>query len=55
MSTTVPIRVDVHLSGVDLETALADDVRSGLTATPKELPPPEVLRAWTVERLIWRP
>ncbi len=39
MSTTVPIRVDVHLSGVDLETALADDVRSGLTATPKELPP----------------
>ncbi len=20
-----------------------------------ELPPPEVLRAWTVERLIWRP
>ena len=39
MSTTVPIRVDVHLSGVDLETALADDVRRGLTATPKELPP----------------
>ena len=39
MSTIVPIRVDVHLSGVDLETALADDVRRGLTAKPKELPP----------------
>jgi L-histidine Nalpha-methyltransferase len=39
VSTIVPIRVDVHLSGVDLETALADDVRRGLTAKPKELPP----------------
>jgi L-histidine N-alpha-methyltransferase len=39
MSTTAPIRVDVHLSGADLETSLAADVRRGLTASPKELPP----------------
>ena len=39
MSTTAPIRVDVHLSGGDLEAALASDVRRGLTAMPKELPP----------------
>lgn len=36
---TGSIRVDVHLSGADLATALAADVRAGLTATPKELPP----------------
>jgi L-histidine N-alpha-methyltransferase len=39
VSTTAPIRVDVHLSGGDLEVALASDVRRGLTAIPKELPP----------------
>jgi len=33
------IEVDVHLSGDDLAAALAADVKSGLTATPKELPP----------------
>lgn len=33
------VRVDVHLSGDDLARALAADVRRGLTATPKELPP----------------
>ena len=33
------VHVDVHLSGADIAAALADDVRRGLTATPKELPP----------------
>jgi L-histidine N-alpha-methyltransferase len=33
------MRVDVHLSRRDLATALAEDVRSGLTSVPKELPP----------------
>ena len=33
------VRVDVHVSGADLAAALAADVRAGLTATPKELPP----------------
>ena len=33
------VQVDVHLSGDDLLRALADDVRAGLTRTPKELPP----------------
>ena len=40
-SDTTPgaVLVDVYLSGTDLATALADDVRAGLTSTPKELPP----------------
>jgi L-histidine N-alpha-methyltransferase len=33
------VRVDVHLSGDDLADALATDVRAGLSASPKELPP----------------
>jgi L-histidine N-alpha-methyltransferase len=33
------VRVDVHLSGDDLADALAADVRAGLLAAPKELPP----------------
>jgi L-histidine Nalpha-methyltransferase len=33
------ITVDVHMGPEDLATALRDDVRSGLTSTPKELPP----------------
>jgi len=33
------VRVDVHLSGDDLADALASDVRDGLSASPKELPP----------------
>ena len=33
------MRVDVHLSGDDLADALASDVRDGLSASPKELPP----------------
>jgi L-histidine N-alpha-methyltransferase len=38
--TTRPdVRVDVHVDPSDYERALATDVRAGLTATPKELPP----------------
>jgi L-histidine N-alpha-methyltransferase len=33
------VRVDVHLSPVDLNEALQEDARRGLTATPKDLPP----------------
>jgi L-histidine N-alpha-methyltransferase len=33
------VRVDVHLGPGDLARALEADVRSGLTASPKELPP----------------
>lgn len=33
------VRVDVHLSDDDIDAALATDVRAGLTAVPKELPP----------------
>jgi len=33
------VRVDVHLGPDDLATALEADVRAGLTASPKELPP----------------
>ena len=36
---TESVRVDVHLDGDDLADALAADVRGGLRATPKELPP----------------
>jgi L-histidine N-alpha-methyltransferase len=36
---TATVRVDVHLRPGDLERALADDARRGLTASPKELPP----------------
>jgi L-histidine N-alpha-methyltransferase len=37
--STPEVRVDVHLSGDDLADALAADVRAGLSASPKELPP----------------
>lgn len=33
------VRVDVHLAPDDLHAALTADVRRGLTATPKDLPP----------------
>jgi L-histidine N-alpha-methyltransferase len=33
------IRLDSHVDPGELETALAEDARAGLTATPKELPP----------------
>jgi L-histidine N-alpha-methyltransferase len=37
---TVPtLQVDVHLTAADLRRELADDVRAGLAASPKELPP----------------
>jgi L-histidine Nalpha-methyltransferase len=36
---TSPMMVDTHLSARDLRAALEDDVRSGLTATPKSIPP----------------
>lgn len=40
MTTAPPaVRVDVHLSDDEIDAALAADVRAGLTATPKELPP----------------
>lgn len=38
-STTSSVRVDVHLTPDDLASALAADVRRGLTAAPKDLPP----------------
>jgi L-histidine Nalpha-methyltransferase len=34
-----PYTIDVHLGPADLEAAMRDDVRRGLTATPKFLPP----------------
>jgi L-histidine N-alpha-methyltransferase len=34
-----PVRIDVHLGQDELDAALRDDVRRGLTSTPKELPP----------------
>lgn len=33
------VRVDVHLTPVDLHRALTDDARRGLTSTPKDVPP----------------
>jgi L-histidine N-alpha-methyltransferase len=33
------VRVDVHLAATDLNDALAEDARRGLTASPKDLPP----------------
>ena len=40
MTTSPPdVRVDVHLTQPAIADALADDVRAGLTRSPKELPP----------------
>jgi L-histidine N-alpha-methyltransferase len=36
---TGTLTVDVHLTADDLDVALRDDVRRGLTSTPKDLPP----------------
>jgi L-histidine N-alpha-methyltransferase len=36
---TEPVRIDVHLGQDELDAALRDDVRRGLTSTPKQLPP----------------
>ena len=39
MTQQADITVDVHLTPEDMTSALYDDVRRGLLATPKELPP----------------
>jgi len=39
VSTTPTVQVDVHLGPDDLARALETDVRAGLSASPKELPP----------------
>jgi L-histidine Nalpha-methyltransferase len=39
MTTVIPPTIDIHLSGRDLRDAMERDVRSGLTAEPKTLPP----------------
>ena len=36
---TATITIDVHLDAADMELALRDDVRTGLTSHPKTLPP----------------
>jgi len=38
-AAVVPVEIDVHLGPDDLQKALLDDVRAGLTSTPKRLPP----------------
>ena len=39
MTTVIPPTIEVHLAPGDLRAAMEADVRSGLTATPKQLPP----------------
>jgi len=39
MDTVIPPTIEVHLAPGDLRAAMVADVRSGLTATPKYLPP----------------
>ena len=39
MTTVIPPTIDVHLSGDDLRASMERDVRAGLTAVPKQLPP----------------
>ena len=39
MTTVIPPTIDIHLSGADLRDAMEQDVRRGLTARPKSLPP----------------
>ena len=39
MDTAIPPTIEVHLAPGDLRAAMEADVRTGLTATPKELPP----------------
>ncbi len=39
MNAVIEPTIDIHLSSDDLRRALESDVRSGLTATPKSLPP----------------
>ncbi len=39
MDTVIPPTIDVHLTSADLRAAMEADVRVGLTASPKQLPP----------------
>ena len=39
MDTVIPPTIEVHLAPGDLRAAMETDVRSGLTSTPKQLPP----------------
>lgn len=39
MDTIIPPTIEVHLAPGDLRAAMEADVRTGLTATPKQLPP----------------
>jgi L-histidine Nalpha-methyltransferase len=39
MDTVIPPTIEVHLAPGDLRAAMVADVRSGLTSTPKQLPP----------------
>jgi L-histidine N-alpha-methyltransferase len=39
MTTVIPPTIDIHLSSHDLRGAMERDVRTGLTAEPKTLPP----------------
>jgi L-histidine N-alpha-methyltransferase len=39
MTSAIPPTIDVHLSGSDLRDAMVRDVRAGLTARPKSIPP----------------
>jgi L-histidine N-alpha-methyltransferase len=39
MDTVIPPTIDVHLTPADLRAAMEQDVRSGLTSVPKQLPP----------------
>ncbi len=39
MTSVIPPTIDVHLSGKALRGAMERDVRHGLTAKPKQLPP----------------
>jgi len=39
MSNVIPPTIETHLTGDDLRSAMERDVRSGLTARPRQLPP----------------
>jgi L-histidine N-alpha-methyltransferase len=39
MDTVIPPTIEVHLTPADLRSAMEADVRSGLTSSPKQLPP----------------
>jgi L-histidine Nalpha-methyltransferase len=39
MPTVIPPTIDIHLSPSELRNAMEDDVRTGLTTEPKQLPP----------------